>query len=142
MTNITIPAEMLRRWPAWIGFASLALLFTVQTACGGADNAALAKKGAPRFPVTAVVAQPKAVPIFQEFIGATFALNTVQVNSRVNGYIDKWLFRPGDFVAEGQLLYVIDQRTYRADLQKAAAEARTVRGATQLCTRRRRGAAR
>jgi len=91
-------------------------------ACGGSPKEAQAKQGPPRFPVTAVAVQPKSVPIFQEFIGATFALNTVQVNSRVNGYIDKWLFRPGDFVSEGQLLYVIDQRTYRADVQKAAAE--------------------
>jgi len=92
------------------------------SSCGSGENSAQAQQGPPKFPVTAVVAQPKSVPIFQEFIGATFALNTVQVNSRVNGYIDKWLFRPGDFVSEGQLLYVIDQRTYRADVQKAAAE--------------------
>ncbi len=49
-------------------------------------------------------------------------LDTVQVNSRVNGYIDQWLFRPGDYVTNGQLLYVIDQRTYRTEVQRAQAE--------------------
>jgi membrane fusion protein (multidrug efflux system) len=107
---------------SWLGFSSLAMVLVVQIACSRAEKGAQAKQGAPQFSVTAVVAQPKAVPIFQEFIGSTFALNTVQVNSRVNGYIEKWLFRPGDFVAEGQLLYVIDPRTYRADVQRAAAE--------------------
>ncbi|MGH9671583.1 MAG: efflux RND transporter periplasmic adaptor subunit, partial [Bryobacteraceae bacterium] len=115
-------ALIARRWTAWLGLAPMAALLVAQNACGNADKAAQAKQGAPRFPVTAVVARPKSVPIFQEFIGSTFALNTVQVNSRVNGYIEKWLFRPGDFVAEGQLLYVIDQRTYRAEVQRAAAE--------------------
>ncbi|MEP7362400.1 MAG: efflux RND transporter periplasmic adaptor subunit [Acidobacteriota bacterium] len=103
-------------------FLTLLFLAVLSVACGGSAREAQAKQGAPRFPVTAVIAQTKSVPIFQEFIGATFALNTVQVNSRVNGYIEKWLFRPGDFVSEGQLLYAIDQRTYRADVQKAAAE--------------------
>ena len=91
-----------RRFETLLALVSMATLLLLESACGRADNPAQAKHGAPRFPVTAVVAQPKSVPIFQEFIGATFALNTVQVNSRVNGYIEKWLFRPGDFVSEGQ----------------------------------------
>lgn len=92
-------------------------------ACGRETAAVVhAQPKAPVFPVTAVVVHPKAVPIHQEFIGSTFALNTVQINSRVNGYIEKWLFRPGDFVAEGQLLYTIDPRTYKAEVQKAEAE--------------------
>lgn len=90
--------------------------------CGGADQAAQAKQASPRFAVTAVVVKPREVPIFQESIGSTFALNTVQVNSRVNGYIEKWLFRPGEYVEEGRLLYLIDQRTYRAVLERAAAD--------------------
>jgi membrane fusion protein (multidrug efflux system) len=102
--------------------ALAAILMVSLSGCGAAETPVLAQQGAAKFPVTAVSVQPKAVPIFQEFIGATFALNTVQVNSRVNGYIEKWLFRPGDFVAEGQLLYLIDQRTYRAEVERARAE--------------------
>jgi membrane fusion protein (multidrug efflux system) len=100
----------------------MALLMLTFSACGGADSAAQAKQEAPRFAVTAVVVKPREVPIFQESIGSTFALNTVQVNSRVNGYIEKWLFRPGEYVEEGRLLYLIDQRTYRAVLERAAAD--------------------
>lgn len=92
-------------------------------ACGRENpTVSHAQQKAPVFPVTAITVQPKAVPIFQEFIGATFSLNTVQINSRVNGYIEKWLFRPGDFVAAGQILYTIDPRTYQAEVSKAAAE--------------------
>ena len=92
------------------------------TGCGKSGPANAAAAAAPRFPVTAMKVEPLTVPTYQEFIGSTFALNTVQINARVNGYIEKWLFKPGDLVTEGQLLYVIDQRTYRADVQKAQAE--------------------
>ncbi len=93
--------------------------------CGGnvkSEANSAGPGGAPRFPVTAMRMTAGSVPVFQEFIGSTFAQDTVQINSRVNGYIDKWLFKPGDFVSAGQLLYVIDPRTYRADFDKAKAE--------------------
>ncbi|HYP07889.1 MAG TPA: efflux RND transporter periplasmic adaptor subunit [Bryobacteraceae bacterium] len=86
------------------------------------DQVAHAKPSSPPSAVTVFAASPTSVPIVQEFIGATFALDTVQVNSRVNGYIDQWLFRPGDQVTKGQLLYVIDQRTYRTEVQRTQAE--------------------
>lgn len=104
----------------WMG-ALCVVVALLLTACAG-DKPAQARESAPQFPVTAIAAHPRSVPIFQEFIGATFALHTVQVNSRVNGYIDQWLFRPGEFVEKNRLLYVIDQRTYRADVERAAAE--------------------
>jgi len=113
---------MQSRLTMWLGLISTAIPFLTLSGCGGADSTARAQAQAPLFPVTAVVVQPKAVPIHQESIGATFALSTVQVNSRVDGYIEKWQFRPGDFVTEGQLLYQIDARTYRAEVQRAAAE--------------------
>lgn len=102
----------------WFILATVTTLFC--SSCGSTETAAQA--AAPNMPVSVMVAQPTTVPIHQEYIGSTFSLNTVQVNSRVNGYIEQWLFRPGDFVAEGQLLYVIDGRTYKADLQRADAD--------------------
>lgn len=104
-------------------FTALTLAAYLSAAgCTGAGQATHANSAAPVFPVSVMIVEPKDVPIFQEYIGTTFALNTVQINSRVNGYIEQWLFRPGDLVAANQLLYVIDQRTYRAELQRAEAE--------------------
>lgn len=112
----------MRREFSWLA-AAPALAVMLLTGCGGGKPAAVTQAaGAPRFPVTAMAVKAGTVPIFQEFIGATFAQDTVQVNSRVNGYIDKWLFKPGDFVSAGQLLYVIDQRTYKAEVDRARAE--------------------
>lgn len=90
--------------------------------CGKEEKAVAGPGGAPRFPVSVMKVSLRSVPIFQEYIGSTFAQDTVQINARVNGYIDKWLFKPGDFVSAGQLLYQIDARTYKAEVDKAKAE--------------------
>ncbi len=105
--------------------AQIALTLAVCLAsagCSGSGQAIHAGSAPPVFPVSVMIAEPQDVPIFQEYIGTTFALNTVQVNSRVNGYIEQWLFRPGDLVKANQLLYVIDPRSYRAEVQRAEAE--------------------
>ncbi|MBS1824129.1 MAG: TolC family protein [Acidobacteria bacterium] len=114
------------KWMRGIAVTLVVASLVMEAGCAGADKQAIAKQPPMKFPVTAVAVQTRSVPIFQEFIGATFALDTIQVNSRVNRYIEKWLFRPGDFVKQGQLLYVIDQRTYRAEVQRVEAEAARV----------------
>jgi len=100
----------------------LALAITWLSGCAGTPNNAKAGSVAPAFPVSVISVEARDVPVQHEHIGKTFALHTVQINSRVNGYIDRWLFRPGDLVQANQLLYVIDQRTYRAEQQRAQAE--------------------
>jgi membrane fusion protein, multidrug efflux system len=59
------------------------------------------------------------VPIFSEFSAQTFARNLVEVRGRVNGYVEKWLFKPGSQVQAGQVLYVLDTRPYQASVQTA-----------------------
>jgi membrane fusion protein (multidrug efflux system) len=60
------------------------------------------------------------VPIYTEYPAETYARNMVEVRGRVEGYIEKWLFKPGDEVREGQPLYVLDLRPYEAAVQQAA----------------------
>ena len=59
------------------------------------------------------------VPIFSEYPAQTYARNSVEVRGRVDGYIDKWLFRPGQQVHSGDVLYVLDQRPYEAAVAQA-----------------------
>jgi len=59
------------------------------------------------------------VPIFAEFAAQTYARDMVEVRSRVEGYIEKWEFRPGAEVTAGQTLYVLDLRPYEAAVQQA-----------------------
>jgi len=59
------------------------------------------------------------VPIFSEYPAQTYARNSVEVRGRVDGYIDKWQFRPGQQVNAGDVLYVLDQRPYQAAVAQA-----------------------
>src|ERR1039458_3465098 len=72
-------------------------------------------------PPTVEIAQvaPAAADIYAEYPAQTYARNMVEVRGRVAGYIEKWLFRPGDDVRAGQALYVLDLSPFRAELQQA-----------------------
>lgn len=59
------------------------------------------------------------VPIFSEYPAQTYARHSVEVRGRVDGYIDKWEFHPGQQVHAGDVLYVLDQRPYEAAVEQA-----------------------
>jgi RND family efflux transporter MFP subunit len=54
-----------------------------------------------------------------ELPGNTQAVKTVQLRARVAGYLEKVLFKDGQLVKEGDLLFLIQQNTYRSNLQQA-----------------------
>jgi len=58
---------------------------------------------------------------YEEFIGHTDAVNTVEVRARVTGYLDKVSFNDGDEVEKGALLFQIDDRPYKAEFERAQA---------------------
>jgi membrane fusion protein (multidrug efflux system) len=59
------------------------------------------------------------VPVMSDYPAQTYARNTVDVRGRVDGYIDKWLFHPGQEVHAGDVLYVLDLRPYQAAVEQA-----------------------
>jgi len=80
-------------------------------------------QGGPPAPPQVTVAKPLVKNIVEEdeFIGRFEAVSEVQIRARVTGYLDKIHFRDGAMVKEGDLLFTIDQRPYRATLEEAAA---------------------
>ena len=48
-------------------------------------------------------------------------MKTIDVRARVSGYLEKVLFREGYDVKEGDVLFLIDPRTYQADYDRAVA---------------------
>jgi membrane fusion protein (multidrug efflux system) len=70
-------------------------------------------------PVLVTEVTPREVAIVSEFAAQTYARNMVEVRGRVDGYLDRWLFRPGDDVKAGQILYVLDLRPYEAAVEQA-----------------------
>jgi RND family efflux transporter MFP subunit len=76
-------------------------------------------------------AEPPGVPVSRpvqrevtdalDFTGRTRAAETVELRARVTGYLEKVLFREGDMVRKGDVLFEIDARPYQAALEQAKA---------------------
>src|SRR5260370_34549905 len=49
-----------------------------------------------------------------EFVGHIMAINKVEIRARVEGFLDKVLFREGQDVKAGDLLYKIEKIQYQA----------------------------
>lgn len=59
------------------------------------------------------------VDLYTEVPAQTFARHKVEVRGRVDGYIEKWFFKPGQQVRANQPLYELDSRPYKAQLEEA-----------------------
>ena len=80
------------------------------------------KTGPGQAPAPTVVVMDVAaadVPVYSEFAAQTYARDMVEVRGHVEGYIEKWNFRPGNEVTSGQILYVLDLRPYEAAVEQA-----------------------
>jgi membrane fusion protein (multidrug efflux system) len=99
----------------------LVLAVGVYAALSGCNSAAQNQRPAEPPPQGVVVTQVVAtdVPVMSEYPAQTYARNTVEVRGRVDGYIDKWLFHPGQEVHAGDVLYVLDLRPYEAAVEQA-----------------------
>ena len=77
------------------------------------------------FPSPAVsvakVVERKVTP-WVEFSGRIEAHDVVQIRPQVGGLIEKISYREGDIVKKGDLLFTIEQDSYRAELHRAEAE--------------------
>src|SRR5262245_41464192 len=80
--------------------------------------------GEPPTPPTVSVVQPVAKEIVEwdEYIGRLESPETVEVQARVSGYLDKVHFKEGKEVKKGDLLFTIDPRPYQAEFDRANAE--------------------
>ncbi len=93
---------------------ALGLIVLLTAGCDGKAKKQAVKPQPPDVQVTEVV-QGK-VPIIMEFSGTIKAIKTVDIIPRVSGYIDERQFKEGTFVKEGDPLYLIDPRPYKAQL--------------------------
>lgn len=85
----------------------------------------------PTPPPPVVVARPveREVTDYQVFTARTQAVQSVDVKPRVTGYLTRIAFKDGDEVKKGDVLFEIDDRPYKADLDKALAAVETQKAA-------------
>ena len=58
----------------------------------------------------------------KDFIGHVEAIKSVDLHPQVTGYVEKVLFEEGSFVQEGDILFIIEQQRYMANLSLAEAD--------------------
>lgn len=110
-----IPTKHFRTLP----LALAALTFSAATLARAADA------GSPPPPkVTVAPVEERLITEYEELTGRVDAAETVDLRARVSGHLEAVHFQAGQFVKQGDVLFTIDARWYRAqfDLAKARAE--------------------
>jgi len=80
------------------------------------------KKPAPAAAVPLVEVLPviqKDVPIIREWVASTDGFVNATIRPQVTGYLMNQLYREGEFVKKGQILFEIDPRTFEANVAEA-----------------------
>jgi RND family efflux transporter MFP subunit len=96
--------------------------FVLLGLCLGLAGCVRAPSAAPEAastPVTISCPVEREVTDYADFTGRTAAVDSVEVRARVWGYLDKVNFKEGALVKAGDVLFEIDPRLYRADLDRA-----------------------
>ncbi|HHE7969002.1 TPA: multidrug efflux RND transporter periplasmic adaptor subunit SdeA [Serratia marcescens] len=88
----------------------------------GCDNSVAHNAPPPPPVVSAASVVVKPISQWDAFNGRVEAVQSVQLRPRVSGYIERVNYTEGDEVKKGQVLFTIDDRTYRAAREQAQAE--------------------
>jgi membrane fusion protein, multidrug efflux system len=72
--------------------------------------------------VTAVKVEPRTVPITFEWIAQTESSRQVEIRARVDGILEKRVYREGSLVHEGEVLFEMERKPFEARLALAKAE--------------------
>ena len=71
--------------------------------------------------VSVIELRPGPVTVYDEYVAQTQAPDTIEIRSQVTGLLERQAFADGARVRKGDVLYVIDQRPFEAQLAQAKA---------------------
>ena len=94
---------------------------------GGANQVAAEP---PQVSVSQVI--ERRVRDWDEFTGRPQAIQRVEIRPRVSGYLDQVAFTEGNILKQGDLLFVIDPRPYKADYDRASADVKRYKTGLEL----------
>jgi len=103
-------------------FANAALLGALFVTAGVAGCGQGQQQAAPALP-TVTVANPtqRTVVDQDEYVGRFAAVNSVEIRSRLSGYLSEIHFHDGQMVKQGDLLFTIDRRPFEIALEQMKA---------------------
>ncbi|MCM8596314.1 efflux RND transporter periplasmic adaptor subunit [Accumulibacter sp.] len=111
--------------------AGLALLaLAVLTGCGRETP----KPGAPAPEVTTLTIEAHDVPVSADYVAQTQSSQAVNIQARVSGFLDKRVYTEGAVVRKGQVLYQIDPKPFKVQVDGAAAALQRNQAALEVAT--------
>ena len=115
----------MRHWKILLGSAAVVCVGAVilVSSLRSGPVAAAAPSGPPAMPVPITSVIKKTIPVYLEYSARTESIREVSLQARVAGYIQSQPAADGADAKEGDLLYKIDERDYRAALDQAKAQA-------------------
>jgi membrane fusion protein, multidrug efflux system len=116
---------------ARLGPAAVLLLLLATAGCSR-SNVQAAAPAMPAPLVTVVKATAQDVPEYLDEIGRNAAFESVTVTPQVGGRVVERLFHDGENLKTGQLLFVIDPRPYKAQVDSAEASLAQAKAALDL----------
>jgi len=125
--------KILARSGTGLPLLALAASVLIALAAVGCGSQAATNEAMPPPPeVSVATVLSKQVRQWDDFTGRVAAVETVELRPRVSGYVERVAFKEGQEVRKGDLLFVIDQRPYRAALDRAQADLERARSEARL----------
>jgi len=111
-----------RHWRSvWQRFFLTSVAFLIMFAASGCKKQETARSEQRPVEVTAVTVTPKDTPVTFEYVAQVQSSRQVNIQARVNGFLDKRVYTEGDIVKAGQTLFLMDQKPFIAQLDQAKA---------------------
>jgi RND family efflux transporter MFP subunit len=116
-------------WKTSISAVPLAAAIVAMAGCAGNRPEAVATP-----PPVVEVSRPveRTVTDYQVFTARTQAVESVNITARVTGYLSQFSFKDGDLVEKGKVLFEIDDRPYKANLDVAKADLAVAKAAVDV----------
>jgi membrane fusion protein (multidrug efflux system) len=114
---------------SWSFFLSIVALTGLLAACGAKQQGGMPKMPPPEVTVVTLKQQP--VDLRRELPGRVSARLVAEVRPQVSGLVRKMMFTEGAQVKAGQVLYQLDDATYRAAYNSADADQQRADAALQ-----------
>lgn len=126
---MTAFARLLKTRPNLLAGAAIAAFLSIGAAFHeiGSATAASQTAIAQAVPVNVVTVAPRNVRIWSQFSGRLSAVDYAEVRPEVGGRVTEVRFRDGQIVHAGDIIFVIDPRSYEAAAAKAKADLASAR---------------
>jgi len=99
----------------------LAVALIILSFPGGCGKKDVKPKGRPPAGVTIMKIVPGDKPVIFEFVAQTQSSHEVEIRARVNGFLDKRVYTEGTVVKEGSILFIMDKKPFKTQVDAAAA---------------------